>query len=74
MEIKLSKENIREYRNQAGTMTLKRFGKDVKSFITDNVYALYHTICSQNKKLTGNSYAQDKLASGWSCYFTPKNA
>lgn len=53
----LDKKNVKEYKGKAGELTITYKDRLLKTFHTANVYALYHTLKSLQKKDTG-SYAK----------------
>lgn len=53
----IDKNNAKEYRGKAGELTISYRNKMLKVFHTSNVYALYHTLKSLQKKDKG-SYAK----------------
>lgn len=55
--VTLDKKNVKDFKGKAGTLTLSYRDKMLKVFQTQNVYALYHTLKSLQKKDKG-SYAK----------------
>lgn len=70
MIITLNKNNMKTYKGKSGKLTIKNIrGKVLKIFMTGDVYPLYNTIKSLQKKESG-TYA--KLPSNFVAEFSPR--